>query len=95
MTIATAVEEQSATTNQTARNVAVADKGSGEITRKIEGVGGTRHCASAQDSQEATNELAEISLSLRGIVEQFDIGETGPSPDIASVDNKKAMAAHA
>jgi hypothetical protein len=45
VTFATAVEEQSATTNEIARNVAGAanGSGSGEITHKIEGVGGTRH----------------------------------------------------
>ena len=37
-TIATAVEEQSATTNEMTRNVADAAKGSGEITHNIEGM---------------------------------------------------------
>jgi methyl-accepting chemotaxis protein len=96
-TIATAVEEQSATTNEIARNVADAAKGSGEITRNIEGVAEAARgtSASAQESQKAANELAEMALRLRGLVEQFDIGESGPSSDVTLIRNQKAMAAHA
>jgi methyl-accepting chemotaxis protein len=76
-TIATAVEEQSATTNEMTRNVADAAKGSGEITRNIAGVAQAAQgtSTSAQESQKAANELADMAAQLRGLVEQFKIGE--------------------
>jgi methyl-accepting chemotaxis protein len=77
-TIATAVEEQSATTNEMTRNVADAAKGSGEITHNIEGVAEAARgtSSSAQESQKAANELAEMAVHLRGLVEQFKINTT-------------------
>ncbi|HTS37741.1 MAG TPA: methyl-accepting chemotaxis protein [Candidatus Solibacter sp.] len=77
-TIATAVEEQNATTNEMTRNVADAAKGSGEITRNIEGVAesarGTAN--SAQESEKAASDLAEMAVQLRGLVGQFKIEAT-------------------
>ena len=74
-TIATAVEEQSATTNEMTRNVADAAKGSGEITHNIAGVAEAARGTStnAQESQKAANELAEMALQLRNLVEQFKL----------------------
>jgi len=74
-TIATAVEEQSVTTNEMTRNVSDAATGSGEITRNIEGVAEAARgtSASAQESQKAANELAEMAVQLRGLVGQFKI----------------------
>jgi methyl-accepting chemotaxis protein len=75
-TIATAVEEQSATTNEMTRNVTDAAKGSGEITHNIAGVAesarGTSN--SAHESQKAANDLAEMAAQLQGLVAQFKIG---------------------
>lgn len=67
-TIATAVEEQSATTNEMTRNVADAAKGSGEITQNIAGVAEAAQdtSTSAQETQKAANELAEMAARLRG-----------------------------
>jgi len=88
-TIATAVEQQSATTSEMSRNVTDAAKGAGEITHNIEGVA---HAAqgtstSAQESQKAANELAEMAVQLRTLVAQFRIGEgmpaTSPAPSPA------------
>ncbi len=77
-TIATAVEEQSATTNEMTRNVTDAAKGSGEITHNIAGVAeaarGTSN--SAQESQKAASELAEMAVQLQGLVSQFRISTT-------------------
>ena len=74
-TIATAVEQQNATTNEMTRNVANAAKGSGEIAHNIEGVAqaaqGTSN--SAQESQKAANELAEMAMQLRTLVGQFKV----------------------
>ncbi len=74
-TIATAVEEQSATTNEMTRNVADAAKGSGEITHNIAGVAEAARgtSTSAQESQKAANELAEMATQLQGLVSQFKI----------------------
>jgi methyl-accepting chemotaxis protein len=74
-TIATAVEEQSATTNQMTRNVADAAKGSGEITHNIAGVAEAARgtSTSAQESQKASDELAQMAVQLRGLVGQFKI----------------------
>ncbi|HKM48046.1 MAG TPA: methyl-accepting chemotaxis protein [Terriglobales bacterium] len=74
-TIATAVEEQNATTNEMSRNVSEAAQGSGEITSNISGVaeaaqGTTR---GASDTQKASQQLVETSTQLRHLVEQFKI----------------------
>ena len=79
-TIATAVEEQSATTNEMTRNIGDAAKGSAEITRNVEGVSQAAHgtSASAQDSQKASDEIARMAVELNGLVAQFrlDRGES-------------------
>lgn len=98
-TIATAVEEQSATTNEMTRNVTEAAKGSGEITRNIAGVAqaaqGTSN--SAQESQKAANDLAEMAAELRNLVDQFkiDSGNTAGGAVAESEDTPRGMAAHA
>ena len=98
-TIATAVEEQSATTNEVTRNVADAAKGSGEITNNIAGVAQAAHgtSTSAQESQKAANDLAEMAAQLRSLVEQFKIsGATAmPSTPAANNGRSKAVPAHA
>jgi methyl-accepting chemotaxis protein len=72
-TIATAVEEQNATTNEMARNVGEAARGSGEITSNIAGV--TEAAAStsrgAVDTQKAAAELSKLATSLRELVERY------------------------
>jgi methyl-accepting chemotaxis protein len=78
-TIASAVEEQNATTNEMARNVSEAALGSGEITQNVAGVAeaaaGTSRGAS--DTQNAAQQLVEMSRSLRSLVEKFNIGGSG------------------
>ncbi len=93
-TIATAVEEQSATTNEMTRNVADAAKGSGEITQNIEGVAEAARgtSSSAQESQKAANELAEMATQLHALVDQFKI-DTVHSPATHRAPSRKAMAA--
>ena len=72
-TIATAVEQQSATTNEMTRNVGDAARGSEEITRNIEGVAEAARgtSASAQESQKAADDLAEMASRLRVLLEEF------------------------
>jgi PAS domain S-box-containing protein len=82
-TIATAVEEQSATTNEMSRNVQEAAKGSGEISQNIQGVATAAESTTkgAQDSQKAAQQLTEMSTQLRNLVDQFKLEEdeeTGP-----------------
>jgi methyl-accepting chemotaxis protein len=76
-TIATAVEEQSATTNEMSRNVTEAAKGSSEITQNIAGVSPSARgtSASANDSMKAAERLAHMSTQLRGLIEQFKVSD--------------------
>jgi len=79
-TIATAVEEQSATTNEMSRNVTEAAKGSTEITQNIAGVSQAAQgtSSSAHESMKAAQSLAQMSTQLRGLVEQFKVSGDGP-----------------
>ena len=75
MSIATAVEEQSATTNEMARNVSEAARGSGEVAHNIGGVAQAAQdtSSSAGQSLTAANQLAKLSQALREMVEQFKL----------------------
>jgi methyl-accepting chemotaxis protein len=74
-TIASAVEEQNATTNEMSRNVNEAARGSGEITSNIDGVAQAAEGTSrgAVDTQKAAQEMVETSAQLRRLVDQFKI----------------------
>jgi len=82
-TIAAAVEEQSATTNEMSRNVTEAAKGSAEITQNIASVAQAAQVtsSSARDSfrvaQQLTETSAQMSHRLRALVEQFGTAATG------------------
>ncbi|HTW30690.1 MAG TPA: PAS domain S-box protein [Candidatus Sulfotelmatobacter sp.] len=77
-TIATAVEEQSATTNEMSRNVQEAAKGSGEISHNIQGVAAAAESTTrgAQDTLKAAQQLTEMSAQLRQLVDQFKFSES-------------------
>jgi methyl-accepting chemotaxis protein len=74
-TIAAAVEEQSATTNEMTRNVGEAAKGASEISANISGVAqaadGTS--ARAQQSHRAAQVLTEVAAQLSTLMAQFKI----------------------
>jgi methyl-accepting chemotaxis protein len=72
-TIATAVEEQNATTNEMSRNVTEAARGASEISKNIAGVAEAAQSTShgAGDSQKAAAQLAQMSTELRELVGQF------------------------
>ena len=74
-TIASAVEEQNATTNEMSRNVTEAARGSGEITKNISGVAEAAQSTShgAGDSQKAAHELAKMSGELKELTAKFKI----------------------
>jgi methyl-accepting chemotaxis protein len=72
-TIASAVEEQTATTNEMSRNVAEAATGSNEIAQNIVGVATAAQTTSAgvTQSQGAAQELAQLSTELQRLVGTF------------------------
>jgi methyl-accepting chemotaxis protein len=75
LTIASAVEEQTATTNEMARNVAEASTGSGEIALNISTVATAAETTTHAVSQtlSAIAELARMSQDLRTEVSRFSI----------------------
>jgi methyl-accepting chemotaxis protein len=97
-TIATAVEQQNATTNEMSRNVSEAAHGSAEITSNVAGVaeaaqGTTR---GATDTQKASQQLLETSTQLRQLVEQFKINASENSRgNGAAATQARSKAAHA
>jgi len=74
-TIATAVEQQNATTNEMTRNVSEAARSSGEITSNIAGAAQAAESTSlgATNTQKAAQQLVETSAELQRLVEQFTI----------------------
>jgi methyl-accepting chemotaxis protein len=95
-TIATAVEEQNATTNEMSRNVSEAAQGSGEITSNIAGVAQAAESTSqgAGDTQKAAQQLVETSTQLRRLVEKFKINAGGNGRGTGE-EAAQRMAAHA
>jgi methyl-accepting chemotaxis protein len=73
--IATAVQEQSATTDEMSRNVSEAATRSTEISQNIAGVAQAAQgtSSSAHESMKAAQQLAHMSTQLRGLVEQFKL----------------------
>lgn len=69
-TIASAVEEQSVTTNEMTRNVTEASKGSSEIAGNITSVASAAQATSsgASDTQTAAKELASMATNLQSVV---------------------------
>jgi methyl-accepting chemotaxis protein len=96
-TIATAVEEQNATTNEMARNVSEAARGSGEITSNIAGVAEAAGSTSsgAGDTQKAAHQLVETSAELRRLIEQFNIGNGENSRKSSSLTPARSRGAAA
>jgi methyl-accepting chemotaxis protein len=72
-TIATAVEEQTATTNEIGRNITEAARGSAEIARNVASVAGAAQASSqgAADTQKAARALTEMAAQLQGLVAKF------------------------
>ncbi len=71
--IASAVEEQTATTNEIGRSVAEAATGSTEIANNISGVAtaAEQNSQGASQSREASVQLAEVANELEALVGQF------------------------
>ena len=96
-TIATAVEQQDATTNEMSRNVSEAARNSEEITSNIAGVAQAAESTSrgASDTQKAADELVQMSTQLRGLIDQFKINvtENERRDDSAAAPQAKSRAA--
>jgi methyl-accepting chemotaxis protein len=78
-TIASAVEEQSATAREIGVSGADAARGSAEIARNITSVAqASRHAAEgASNTQKAAQELARMAAELQRLVEGFQAGQRG------------------
>ena len=76
-TIASAVEEQSATTNEISRNLAEAAKGAVDITKNITGVADAARSttAGAVDTQKSAQSLERMAAELQELVSQFKYDE--------------------
>jgi methyl-accepting chemotaxis protein len=72
-TIASAVEEQTATTNEMSRSVAEAATGTTQIADNMTALAGTARgtAAGVEEAQRATAELARMSQDLQAVVGQF------------------------
>jgi methyl-accepting chemotaxis protein len=93
-TIASAVEEQSATTNEISRNLAEAAKGGMDITRNITGVAEAAHSttAGAGETQKSAKGLEGMAAELQELVSQFKYegeGRSRPAARAAVSTNRK------
>ncbi|WP_404308939.1 methyl-accepting chemotaxis protein [Neorhodopirellula lusitana] len=72
-TIASAVEEQTATANEISRNIGEASQGADEIARNITSVASAAESTSqgAGNTQQAAGELSEMSATLQRLVMRF------------------------
>ena len=75
--IASAVEEQSATTSEISRNLAEAASGGVEITRNVGGVAEAARTttAAATDTQRSAQSLEAMASELQALIAQFKYGE--------------------
>jgi|HubBroStandDraft_4_1064222.scaffolds.fasta_scaffold60044_1 methyl-accepting chemotaxis protein len=83
-TIATAVEEQHATTDEITRNIGDAAHLSDEISTNIEGVAQAAQSTStgAFESKRAAEQLAKMAHDLRQIVERFKVLDEAPQREV-------------
>ncbi|MFB9323908.1 methyl-accepting chemotaxis protein, partial [Cryptosporangium minutisporangium] len=75
MTIASAVEEQTATTNEMSRSIAEASTGSTSIAANVAGVATAARTTTATvaETQQSAEELARMSNQLQAIVSRFRV----------------------
>jgi methyl-accepting chemotaxis protein len=76
-TIASAVEEQTATTNEIGRNVSEAARGTSDIARNITGVATSAQstASGATETQAAATALSHMAVELQELVSQFLLAE--------------------
>src|SRR3954462_4962773 len=80
-TIASAVEEQAATTSEIGRNVEQAAKGAGEIANNITGVATAAQSTSTgvKNAKGAATELSQMAATLTALVGRFPLGSPASS----------------
>ena len=78
-TIASAVEEQAATTSEIGRSIEEAARGTGEIASNMTGVaqGAQATATGASQTQSAASELARMAAELEQLISQFKVEQTG------------------
>jgi methyl-accepting chemotaxis protein len=81
-TIASAVEEQAATTHEIGRNLQEATRGSSEIAGNVAGIAESAQgvSAGASQTQSAAEELARMAAEFQQLVARLRVDD-GPSPD--------------
>jgi PAS domain S-box-containing protein len=89
-TIASAVEEQTATTNEIGRNVTEAAKGTTEIAQNISGVAqaAKETTQGASDTQTASRALSQMAAQLQDLVGQFKLDDGANSHKRGSARGK-------
>jgi methyl-accepting chemotaxis protein len=95
-TIASAVEEQTATTNEMGRNISEAAKGTTEIAQNITGVASAAQSTSsgATQTQSASAELSRMASDLQKLVGQFKYAnDAQPAQRQAAMAPKRAAKA--
>jgi methyl-accepting chemotaxis protein len=87
-TVASAVEQQTATTNEISRNVMAAAQGSVEITDNLSGVAQAVQSASigAAETQRAAAELSRMAADLRHLLSRFRYEQVQSEFDSVSAD---------
>jgi methyl-accepting chemotaxis protein len=92
-TIASAVEEQTATTNEIGRNVSQAAQGTTDIARNITGVAQSAQstASGATETQAAAAALSQVAADLQGMVSHFTL-ERANRP-VRSTDGPRQTAA--
>ena len=95
-TIASAVEEQTATANEMGRNVSEAAKGAGEIAQNINAVATTaQHTTQgAADTQQAAGELSRMASQLQQLVGRFQVKQTNDRACQLDADKILLQATH-
>jgi methyl-accepting chemotaxis protein len=90
-TIASAVEEQSATTNEISRNLAEAAKGTTDISHNIAGVAEAAQSttAGASETQKSAQALERMAAELQGLVGQFKYEDTAVSAKVWSGNSSR------
>ncbi|HSR98692.1 MAG TPA: methyl-accepting chemotaxis protein [Kofleriaceae bacterium] len=94
-TIASAVEEQAATTNEMSRNIAESADGSGDIAQNITTVARTAQdtASGASQTMTAANELARMAAELKQLISRFSFEaarSTSPIPVISGAPARSA-----
>ena len=79
LTIASAVEEQTTTTNEIGRNVTEAARGTGDIARNITGVAQAAEstASGSTETQAAAAALGRMAADLQAVVQRFKLAEGG------------------